>query len=166
MIIKVSNVNLGQTNEYRDKVRNTIRSGDVIAYSRGGFIGKLIRMWTGETFSHVGIAEVNEDGRVYLLEAKDGIGVIKSYLSETEEFYLIRHSVPFDEISRERAYSVLGAKYSYLDAILAGLGIKPKNKKAWQCVEYASYVLGIDIKIDVPGYFVDYLIENYPHEGV
>ncbi len=49
-------------------VRHKISSGDLLAWSGKGLYGRIIRHWTGETFSHVGIAWV-VSGRLFAIEA-------------------------------------------------------------------------------------------------
>lgn len=163
MIIKVNNKLNDKNNNYRTKVRKIIRSGDLIAYSNNNFIGRIIRGWTGETFSHIGVAYI-EDGRIYILEAQDGTGVCKRFLSEEEIFYLIKHNMDFTETEIRRAKLKIGDKYSYTDAILAGLGLGTVYSGSWQCAEYVSYIFDLNIKAPTPGNIIDHILDNHPFE--
>ena len=37
-------------------IRPTVRSGDVLAFEANTFIGRMISLWTGSHYAHVGIA--------------------------------------------------------------------------------------------------------------
>jgi virulence-associated protein VapD len=122
--------------------RDKIKTGDIIAFSGTGFFGRLIRRFTGQTYSHVGIAWVIS-GRVFIVEALDGRGVVMRPLSITLPFYRIESKSDFTEIHEEYMLSKVGKAYSYIDAILAGLGIKPKSSDVYQCAEFIADVYGI-----------------------
>jgi hypothetical protein len=154
MIIKV---NL----EKYPAVRSTINSGDIVAYSSKSWVGTLVRMVTGQTYSHVGII-IREYDRVMVIESVEGKGVIKRPLSDNEEFYLIRHSIPFEQAEIMRAHAELGKSYSYLDALLAGLGFKTLNDDKWQCAEFVGYVFNLYLKVKTPGLLVEYVLSEYP----
>lgn len=155
MIIKVAG-----PGDYFEKYRGIIRTGDIIMYRGEGVFGRLVRMWTGETYSHIGVAYV-EYGRIFLIEAQDGVGVVKRPLSETGEFYILKHDIEFTDYMSTLAHSKIGEKYSYLDAVLAGLGLGTIDNNRWQCAEFIRHVFGLPSDINTPGKIVDYLSENH-----
>jgi len=123
------------------QARAGIRSGDLLAWRGTGLIGRLVRHWTGESWSHVGIAWVI-GGRVLVLEAREGRGVVASPLSRRLNCYHLPTGVAWDEAMQSRALDSLGGRYNLIDAIRAGVGLRPDGA-GWQCAEYAAYVLGL-----------------------
>lgn len=123
------------------QARAGIRSGDLLAWRGTGLIGRLVRHWTGESWSHVGIAWVI-GGRVLVLEAREGRGVVAAPLSHRLNCYHLPTGVAWDEAMQARALDSLGGRYNVLDALRAGLGMRPDGS-GWQCAEYAAYVLGL-----------------------
>ena len=113
----------------------------------------MIRGWTGQTYSHVGIAWVVGE-RVFVIEAMDGIGVRIMPLSDRLPFYCVDTNTDWTNERETLALSKVGEQYSYLDAIRAGLGIKT-TAKGWQCAEYAAMVLGIEVDDATPGAVVE-----------
>lgn len=124
------------------QVRPSIRSGDLLAWRGTGPVGRLIRHWTGESWSHVGIAWV-VGGRVLVLEAREGRGVVASPLSRRLGCHHIPTGAEWDDAMQSRALERLGEHYSYMDAIRAGFGLRLAGS-GWQCAEYAAYVLGLE----------------------
>lgn len=106
--------------------RAVIRSGDLLAWRGSGLVGRMIRHWTGESWSHVGIAWVI-GGRVLVLEAREGRGVVASPLSRRLGCYSLPTGAAWDEPMQARALERLGEPYSYLDALRAGLGLRPSG---------------------------------------
>jgi len=125
--------------------RASIRSGDLLAWRGTGLIGRLVRHWTGESWSHVGIAWV-VGGRVLVLEAREGRGVVASPLSRRLDCYHLPTGSAWDEPMQARALEALGGRYSLLDAIRAGFGRRPVGV-GWQCAEYAAHVLGLSYRV-------------------
>lgn len=121
--------------------RPLIQSGDVFAWRGRNFWSRLIRSWTGSSWSHVGIAWV-VGGRVLVLEARFHGGVRCVPLSKLLPCDWITGQGLTDE-QLTRALDELGGGYSTIDAIRAGLGLDP-NQPGRQCSEYIKTVLGID----------------------
>lgn len=140
------------------QARAGIRSGDLLAWRGTGLIGRLVRHWTGESWSHVGIAWVIS-GRVLVLEARDGRGVVAVPLSERLDCYHLPTGAVWDEAMQARALDHLGGRYSVTDAIRAGLGLRPRES-GWQCAEYAAHVLGLSgrVKGFTPGLVVEAVV--------
>lgn len=132
-------------------IRPTIRSGDLLAWRGNGLAGRIVRHWTGESWSHVGLAWVI-GGRVLVLEAREGRGVVAAPLSRRLSCYHLPTGAAWDDAMQSRAIEALGEPYNVLDAIRAGLGLRPRGA-GWQCAEYAGYVLGLPGK--TPGDVVE-----------
>ena len=118
------------------RVRDTIKSGDVLAWKGTGLVGWLIRMWTGEAISHVGVA-IKIKGRVMVFEAREGSGVQMRPVSSALPCRLVRTGAKWNPIKMDAIiWGRIGKPYSYLDALRAGLS-KPTRHKGWQCAEMA-----------------------------
>jgi hypothetical protein len=141
--------------------RDKIKTGDIIAFSGTGFISRVIRKFTGQTYSHVGIAWV-VSGRVFIVEALDGRGVVMRPLSIIFPFYRIESRSDFTELHEEYMLSKIGKAYSYFDAVLAGLGIKSKSSDVYQCAEFIADVYGIRDEVSqfTPGELVLYFLRK------
>ena len=147
------------------EARSLIRSGDPIGYTHRAPMWKswydfkigCIRMFTKSRYSHVGVAWVVGD-RVFLLEAVTA-GVRNFPISLTGDFdWISRDTWSEDYLSR--ALSVMGQRYSQLEAIRAPF--KPLNMESqeWQCAKYACFVLGLPIFPMTPDAFMTYFFEE------
>lgn len=121
----------------------TFSTGDIVAFSSDTMIGRFIRMFTGETYSHMALVWVIEN-RVFTVEALDGKGVLIRPLSELLPYYHLKTVFEFTKEDEEYMLSKVGSNYSYLDAILSGLGFKTKKNNNYQCAEFVSEVYGFD----------------------
>jgi len=121
--------------------RNSIKSGDVLAFGGNSWGARVIKAWTHGDYSHVGIAWV-VGGRVLVLEAREGRGVVASPLSRRLGCDLYPANASWDSRMQARALLALGEPYNLIDALRAGFGIRP-NGAGWQCAEYVSAVLGL-----------------------
>lgn len=124
------------------EIRATIISGDIVAFKGNGILDRIIRWWTNSNYSHVGLAWVY-GGRVYLLDSSRQKGVSLRPMSAAGDFVILRKgkwNFGSDEI--ERAFSVLGNPYSWLDLLKAAFKKATSGDEAFQCAEYVSYVLG------------------------
>ncbi len=120
--------------------RSEIKSGDLLAWSGKGWVGRLIRTWTGQTYSHVGIAWVSA-GRVFVIEAREGKGVTMRLLSKAMPVAWISLGLEWSEEAETFALSELGQPYSLLNALRAGFGLLPRRKDGWQCAQYVLAVI-------------------------
>lgn len=132
------------------KARETIKTGDLLAWSHGSlkswhdFQIMLVRMFTRSEFSHVGLAWV-ANGRVFIIEAV-GTGVRIFPLSRDVPFYLCRKPTYLDQRSVDFLFERIGAPYSKLQAVLAGLGMLRKGADdVWQCAELVLRALSLDV---------------------
>ena len=149
------------------EVRPQIKSGDIIAVRDKTFTSKLIRYFSGESFSHVAIAW--RCGRhVMLIEAHMGTGIrIRPMSAALKEGQILR------VISTEEDYwtndiedfalKVWATPYSIVNCILAWLGFPLVQNGDWQCAEFCSIILkmgGIDIHCEyvTPGALVESLL--------
>jgi len=125
------------TNYYSD-IRESIRTGDLIAFRPSSFIGRIITHVTGGSWSHVAIA-IWLDERLFILEAKEFRGVQIRAMSEVGDFdWIPILKPPFSQEMRNYSMSRLGKPYSYADALRAGFGLKFNKKNGDICSEYAS----------------------------
>lgn len=122
------------------KHRESLKSGDLLAWRGKTFVGRFVRTWTGSDFSHVGIVWRISD-RVFILEASEFAGVRIRPLSNALPCYWIQSHVNWRDDIETHALSHIGDRYSYMDALRAGLGMKTNKNNGWQCAEFASYLL-------------------------
>ncbi len=118
------------------QARAVFRSGDLIAQSHGdwqswaGVQTLAVRVFTGSTYSHVGVIEVDPtDGHVYVIEAVRPCSH-RVRLSAIGSFYHINLGVFADWTPRTRAYaaSVVGVPYIRWDALRAYFVPLPAGK--------------------------------------
>lgn len=130
---------------YRD-ARPLIASGDLLAFSNGGFVSRLIRTWEGGSYSHVGIAWVFRE-RVFVLAAREGRGVgIDALSTQVPAYWLSTGAAWTPEVER-LALEHLGLPYSYPDCLRVALG-RPVIHDGEVCSVYAAIVLraaGLDL---------------------
>ncbi len=89
-------------------------SGDLLALAYGRFVSRLIRTWTGGSYSHVGVAWRYRD-RVFVLAAREGRGVGLDALSTQLPAYWLRTGLLWSDETERLALEGLGLPYSYLD---------------------------------------------------
>lgn len=116
--------------------RNQIRSGDLLAWRGRGPVSWLIRHVSGGAHTHVGVAWWLH-GRLFILEAREGVGVQIRAASAALSFDWIKTGAVWTERVEQYALSKLGKPYSYIDALQAGLGF-PLNQDGYICSEYAA----------------------------
>ena len=120
-------------------IRGDIRSGDLLAFSGHSLGGWIVRHFTGARISHVGVA-VWVGPRLFCIEAMPGIGVTMRLLSTALPCEWSPLDLPAERWApaEEFALCTLGRGYSWLDAILAGLGLPPRQWDRYQCAEFVS----------------------------
>jgi hypothetical protein len=130
-----------------EQVRPKIRSGDLIAFSHGGwsswssFKTMLVRAFTLSTYSHVALAWVVA-GRVFLLEAvKPKTRIFP--LSLEGDFYLLPLNAPWRPETEEFALQRIGVDYSEADAIRAYFEPLEEGKVS-ECSAYVREVMLVD----------------------
>jgi hypothetical protein len=152
-------------------IRDRIKSGDVIAWSDGGWTNihdievSIVRMFTQSEYSHVGVAYVLA-GRVFIVEAV--CPCIRIYpLSKLLPFYYLRTP---DEWWTTNTEDVLigrvGAKYSKMDAIKAFFRKDEDGNRTSECAMLVNKTLiefdnGFNDVLDVPTSTVKYLQEKH-----
>ena len=124
------------------EIRKAIRSGDLLAWSGRSLGAAIIRRWTGERISHVGLA-MWIGPRLFSIEARPGVGVTMRLLSTALPVEWSPLALGQDQWARaeERALLALGRGYSWLDAILAGLGLPTRQWDKYQCAELVASLL-------------------------
>lgn len=118
--------------------RKHIQSGDVLAWDGRCFQCRLVRAFTGETYSHIGVAWVIAE-RVFILEAVTS-GVRIFPLSRELPFYWLPMALEWTPAAEAFALAHVGEKYSRWEAIRAYLQL-PQRGKAWQCAKYVLPLL-------------------------
>lgn len=128
-----------------NKVREQIKSGDLVAFSHGswtsfrGILTNIVRIATRSTYSHVGVAWVTAN-RVFVFEAVNPMTRIYP-LSALGDFYLIPTNANWCESAENFAIENLGVEYSELIAMQAFYKELDKND-ARECAAYAKAILG------------------------
>lgn len=131
--------------------RSLIESGDVIAMTNNSWDSwsdlevQFVRMMTRSEFSHVGIAWCIAD-RIMIIEAV--VPRIRIFpLSKELPFYWIPMKRELSKEAEEYALSLVGERYSKMEAIFSYFG-KEKDNDKWQCAEVVRSILkknGIDL---------------------
>ncbi|MCT4654346.1 MAG: hypothetical protein N4A65_00915 [Cohaesibacter sp.] len=107
-----------------------------MAWRGRGPISWLIRHVTGGAHTHVGVAWWLH-GRLFILEAREGVGVQIRAASAASSFDWINTGLFWREDVEQFALSKLGKPYSYLDALQTGLGFH-LTQDGYICSEYAA----------------------------
>lgn len=144
--------------------RDKIKSGDILAWSHRGWRSwydiqiQAVRIFTRSEYCHVGMAWVTS-GRVFVLEAVSPL--VRNFpLSKLTPFFWLPQDKWSPEIEKT-ALSIVGKKYSKLDAILAYFGdLKPGERDTWECAEYVAYVLDIHPEKYTPSSLIEEVQKN------
>ena len=120
------------------EARSKIQTGDLLAWRGDGLWSWLIRHVTGGAHTHVGVAWWFRD-RLFVLEAKERVGVQMRALSNTGSFDWLPTNINWTAYNEQFAFSQLGKRYSYLEAVGAGLGFRVNNDE-YICSEYAAAI--------------------------
>lgn len=115
-------------------LNSEIKAGDLLAWSGSRPFAKLVRIFTMSEFTHVGIAVVEND-EVYVIEAI-APKVRKVKLGKRVPFYHIPMNVVATKKEMDYLHSLIGAKYSYVQAVLSFFGIYIDDNR-WYCTELA-----------------------------
>ena len=149
-------------------IKDKLEFGDVYAISGKSWFAKLIRFWTEQTYSHVGVVFKIGSNFVYGAEADDRRGVRLVPIKKVFPAYIIKTKVPEEKMQllMEFIADNVGDDYSFWDCILAALGKKINTTDhKWQCAEFVNVFLqkaGIDIpqSDDTPGKIVENLLKK------
>lgn len=133
------------------EIRNSIRSGDLLAWSHKGIKNFhdlkiwFVTLFTQSRYTHVAVAWCVGD-RVFAIEAV--MPLVRIYpLSKLGDFYHINQNVEWTEAAETLALSKVGERYSQLQAIQAPVST-PSEDKLWQCAEFYATIareLGVDL---------------------
>lgn len=153
------------------ELRPTIKSGDVIAWSEGGWTSlhdiqvSLVRMFTRSEYSHIGICYVI-GGRVMVVEAV--VPLVRIFpLSKLLPFYYIRTPNSWwSEKAEELLLSRVGEKYSKWEAIRSFFTKDTNNEQVWECSKLVNRTLmefdsGFDNLNDTPTASIKYLMDEH-----
>jgi hypothetical protein len=119
--------------------RNSIKTGDILAWGKKSTASSIVRLFTGSEYSHVGMAYVYK-GRVFVLEAV--FPYIRFVpLSNLLPFYVLHMEQRLNLDAEDFAFSLVGrGTYSIPEAIKSYFGLNKLNNQ-WQCVEYVKEIL-------------------------
>lgn len=139
-----------------------IKTGDLLAWSGNGPFGYVVRFFTMSEFSHVGIAVV-EDDSIYVVEAI-APRVRKVKLDNRMPLFHIPMNLRVGEDELDFLHSLIGAKYSYLQALMSYFRIHVDDNK-WYCTELAyAFYKKLDLEFDkklTPTRFINQAIMKF-----
>ena len=143
-----------------DKYRDTIKTGDILAWECNTIGDKLIKAWTHSPYTHVAVAWVVGE-RVLILQSLPGTGVDIEPLSNNLPAILFRMPSTLSDVAISAALDTLGQPYSFLNDLRAGFGLTSSGK-GFECVQYVKYLwklngILMDFKADTPAEMVNYL---------
>jgi len=147
----------------KKQAQRFFKVGNLVAISRNGFFSKLIRLVTKETYSHVAVI-VQAGSDPYVVEAIHN-GVCLTPLRKLLPFYIIETKIKLTPKIRDWIEDHLHQPYSIFDCILAGLHLKTRNNKRWQCAELANEIykqacINLNLTSPTPGNIVKALLEK------
>lgn len=149
--------------------RQDVKTGDILVWDGDSVTGgssiylKLVRLLTMSDYGHVSIAWRDaSSGQLFHVEATQPY-IRRVLIPDNESFYCIRTDRDVSDASMvDFFHDKIGTKYSFLDAVYAYLGKRPKADNRWQCVELANYFckhIGIDVPdVYIPNEFVQALM--------
>ena len=117
-----------------------IQSGDILAWRGSSALDRLIEHVSGGSYCHVGVAYV-AGGTISVLQAIEGAGVNKVALADNLPCDHIPTGLAWTQAVEDFAVRQIGRRYSYLDALEVGIGIKPTDHRGLICSTYARDVL-------------------------
>lgn len=130
--------------------RSYIKTGDVVAFSHAdwtswsGLESQVVKLATQSKFTHVGIVW-RAGERLFVIESV--VPEIRIFpLSNFNEFYLLQIPKTLSKEAEDYAISLVGQKYSKIEAIKGYFGINEVDKK-WQCAEFVLAVLNHDKRV-------------------
>lgn len=148
------------------EARDQIKSGDIIALSRGGWgnfhdiLVNCVRIFTKSTYSHVGIAWVI-GGRVFIVDAV--VPKIRIFpLSKEVPFYWLPTPFKWNDTVEEKLLERVGEPYSRIEAIRAFISKNTNGERVWECAKLVNRTMmvfdpGFDDINDTPACTVEYL---------
>lgn len=151
--------------------RDDVSTGDILIWTGENTSGdsdvylKLVRFMTMSDYGHVSIAWRTPDAsELHHVEATQP--TIRRVVVPTDaSFYCIKTDKTVSDTKMDEFfYDKIGTKYSFLDAIYAYLGFRPKADDRWQCVELANYFckyIGVNVPdVFIPNEFVQALMQT------
>lgn len=127
--------------KYAD-ARDKIETGDLVFYHDHNPFAYLIRWKTKSYWDHIGIV-VDFGGRKWLCESAPFKGPHLMLLSDRIPGLVIHRHAGLSEEAIEFAFNQFKQKYSYVDAIRAGFGLRT-TQKGFICSEYVGDILKED----------------------
>lgn len=148
-------------------IRPQIKSGDVLAWSEGGWTNmhdiqvSLVRMFTQSEYSHVGMAYV-VGGRVFVVEAVCPLIRIFPLSKLTPFYYMPTPKSWWTDETEATLLSRVGLPYSKWEAIRSFFTKDTDGQSVWECAKLVNKTLiefdsGFDHIHDTPTATVKYL---------
>lgn len=122
-----------------EEARPRIKSGDILGWQGHSLFSRLTQRVTRSAYSHVGTAWV-VGKRVFVLESLGSSGVRLMPLSQRRPFYHVATKSKWLRSTEVFALEKLSARYGWIDALYAGLGIPMVDKRGWICSEYSAAI--------------------------
>ena len=119
--------------------RTLIKTGDILIWEGTSILSWVISKWTHSPYTHVGIAWV-VGNRVLVLQADPGVGIDAAPLSKALPVFWLPIPCALTEEALGQALDRLQESYSFMNAIRAGFGLRPRYK-GFQCAQYVNKVL-------------------------
>lgn len=118
-------------------LRLSIRPGDVLLFEGDTLTDDVIRLGTRSTWNHVAV--VTDQPRV-MVEALPG-GVRLAPIPTKGPYWVVVAQALWGPATSAFCRAVVGEPYSYLNDLVAGLGLAPLTTQAWECAQLAAQIL-------------------------
>lgn len=155
------------------EARIGIQDGDIIAFTGKRSISRAIRIWTGSTHTHVGVARwLNmPDGkpRLWIIESRERRGVTMRLMSSVGEFdwLALNTNYKFDPNVEQFIWSRIGSgEYDWPAIFRRFIGQDPIRDENFICSEFTGEILRrcrFDINasdMSDPGKIVNWAMRN------
>ena len=127
------------------EVRDNIKTGDLVFYHDSNPFAWLIRWKTTSYWDHCGIV-IDFGGRKWLCESAPFKGPHLMLLSDRLPHMVLHRHADLSSTAIDFAFAQFKLKYSYINAIRAGVGLR-SDAKGLVCSEYVGKILisdGVD----------------------
>ena len=153
--------------------RGSIRSGDLLAWSAPRGLGRMVRILTGGSWSHVGIAWWSgppdaPGSRLFVLEMREFRGVTMRPASAAVPFDWVRLGATWTPEATTAVFDEFGSPYGWGALIPLWLG-RWRRRHGRVCSTWAADRLraaGITIRSDRHGHTPSSLVESLIRNGL
>lgn len=112
------------------------RPGDIVLFQGDTIVDDIIRLGTRSTWNHV--ATIMPSGEMVQALPQ---GVIVAPVASRGPYWLVQTGTTWSSAASALVKATVGEPYSYLNDLLAGLGLPPATTKAWECAQLAAALL-------------------------